>query len=147
MPWSSGYGRRLLLKRLWVRILAPDPGWTFFTLLCCKNCTVYLYEKSDNKRKERLRRVQSCILKQATAEAEAVLASLKSKFDLSRSLLGKSIKKESEAFDVKNWVVRPSQSIFLRLLFLIRLRGKRRRIPTSQTVWPDWAIFESSWQQ
>ena len=59
-------------------------------------------EKIENKQNERLRRVQSCILKQATAEAEAVLASLKSKFDLSRSLLGKSIKKESEAFDVKN---------------------------------------------
>ena len=27
-PWSSGIGRRLTSKRLWVRI--PASGWTFF---------------------------------------------------------------------------------------------------------------------
>ena len=34
----------------WVRIPAPDAGWTwhFFTLICCKN---YLFEKTKNKRK------------------------------------------------------------------------------------------------
>ena len=37
-PWSSGYGWRLMFERLWVRILAPYTGWTFFTLICCKNC-------------------------------------------------------------------------------------------------------------
>ena len=37
-PWSSGYERRLKFKRLWVQIPAPYTGWTFFTLICCKNC-------------------------------------------------------------------------------------------------------------
>ena len=32
--WSSGLGRRLVFRRLWVRILAPDTGWTFFALVC-----------------------------------------------------------------------------------------------------------------
>ena len=31
-PWSSGNGRRLTIKRLWVRILAPDARWIFWTL-------------------------------------------------------------------------------------------------------------------
>ena len=26
--WSSGYGRRLMFQRSWVRILVPDTGWT-----------------------------------------------------------------------------------------------------------------------
>ena len=26
-PWSSGYGRRLMFERLWVRIPAPYTGW------------------------------------------------------------------------------------------------------------------------
>ena len=29
-PWSSGNGRRVTSKRSWVRILAPNSGWTFF---------------------------------------------------------------------------------------------------------------------
>ena len=29
-PWSSGYRRRLMFQRSWVRILAPYTGWTFF---------------------------------------------------------------------------------------------------------------------
>ena len=37
-PWSSGYGKRLMLQRSWVRILATYTGWTFFTNICCKNC-------------------------------------------------------------------------------------------------------------
>ena len=41
-PWSSGYGSRLTFQRSWVRIPAPDTGWTFFTLICCKNCIVCL---------------------------------------------------------------------------------------------------------
>ena len=32
-PWSSGYGRRLIIRRSWVRIPAPNTGWTFFTYL------------------------------------------------------------------------------------------------------------------
>ena len=38
MPWSSGYGRRLMFQWLWVWIPAPYSGWTFFTFICCKNC-------------------------------------------------------------------------------------------------------------
>ena len=30
-PWSSGYGRRLVFWRSWVRIPAPWTVWTFFT--------------------------------------------------------------------------------------------------------------------
>ena len=37
-PWPSGYGKRLMFQRLWVRILALYTGWTFFTYICCKNC-------------------------------------------------------------------------------------------------------------
>ena len=29
VPWSSGYGRRLMFHRSWVRIPAPYTGWTF----------------------------------------------------------------------------------------------------------------------
>ena len=29
-PWSSGYGRRLMFRRWWVRIPSPYTGWTFF---------------------------------------------------------------------------------------------------------------------
>ena len=49
--WSSGYPRRLAFKSLWVRIPAPDTGWTFFTLYYCKNCNVCL-KKTENKWKE-----------------------------------------------------------------------------------------------
>ena len=33
-PWSSGYGRRLMFKRSWVRDHTLDGN--FFTLICCK---------------------------------------------------------------------------------------------------------------
>ena len=51
-PWSSRYGKRLTFQRLWIRILVLDTGWTrhFFTLICCKKCTVCL-KKTENKRK------------------------------------------------------------------------------------------------
>ena len=49
-PWSSGYGRRLVFKRSWVRIPALYTGWTFFTFIYCKNCIVCL-KKTENKRK------------------------------------------------------------------------------------------------
>ena len=29
-PWSSGYGKRLVFQRPWVRIPSPYTGWTFF---------------------------------------------------------------------------------------------------------------------
>ena len=41
-PWSSGYGRRLMFQRSWVRIPLPYTGWTFFTFICCKNCNLCL---------------------------------------------------------------------------------------------------------
>ena len=41
-PLSSGQGRRLVIRRFWVQILALDTGCTFFTLICCKNCNVCL---------------------------------------------------------------------------------------------------------
>ena len=31
-PWWSGYGRRLMFQRSWVRILAPYTGWTIFQI-------------------------------------------------------------------------------------------------------------------
>ena len=50
LPLSSGYGRRLMFKRSWVRIPAPYTGWIFLTLICCKNYIACL-KKTENKRK------------------------------------------------------------------------------------------------
>ena len=36
---------RLIIRRLWVRIPAPDTRWTFFTLICWKFCIVCLKTK------------------------------------------------------------------------------------------------------
>ena len=41
-PWSSGYGRRLMIQRSCVRIPAPYTGSTFFIFICCINCNVCL---------------------------------------------------------------------------------------------------------
>ena len=41
-----------MFDRLWVRIPEPYTGWTFFTLICCKNYIVCL-KKAENKRKKR----------------------------------------------------------------------------------------------
>ena len=30
VPWSSGYGRRLMFDRMWVRILVLHTVWTYF---------------------------------------------------------------------------------------------------------------------
>ena len=49
-PWSSGYGWRLMFVMLWVRMLVPNTGWTFFTLICCKNC-IDVCLKRPKKRK------------------------------------------------------------------------------------------------
>ena len=35
----------------WVQTLALYTGWTFFTLICCKNCIAGL-KKTENKREE-----------------------------------------------------------------------------------------------
>ena len=32
----------LMFERLWVQIPTQYTGWTFFTLICCKNCIVCL---------------------------------------------------------------------------------------------------------
>ena len=52
-PCSSGYGRRLTFRRLWVWIPVPYTGWTwhFFTLIICKkNCIVCLKRPKLNKK-------------------------------------------------------------------------------------------------
>ena len=41
----SGYGRRLMYWRSWIRIPALFTGWTFFTYFCCKNCNVCLQRR------------------------------------------------------------------------------------------------------
>ena len=41
-------GDNSCLKGLWVRIPVLYGGWTFFTLICCKNC---FFEKAGNKQK------------------------------------------------------------------------------------------------
>ena len=47
-PWSSGYGWRLMFQMLWVQIPTPYTGWTFFTLISCKNCIVCLKRPKIN---------------------------------------------------------------------------------------------------
>ena len=47
---SSGYGKRLLFKRWWVRITAPDFEYTFFTKFICKNCIVGLKRLKINEK-------------------------------------------------------------------------------------------------
>ena len=45
---NKGYGRRLILRRLWVRILAPYTGWTFFTHLFVVKTVMFVW-KHENK--------------------------------------------------------------------------------------------------
>ena len=49
-PWSSGYGKRLMFQRSWVRFPAPYTDWTFFTFICCKNCEVCLKRPKINEK-------------------------------------------------------------------------------------------------
>ena len=49
-PWSSGYRMRLISRRLWVRISAPDTRYTFFTLIRCKICIVCLKRPKINEK-------------------------------------------------------------------------------------------------
>ena len=46
--WSSGYGRRLMFQRLWVRIPAPYTVWTFFTYLFVEKFVICVW-KDENK--------------------------------------------------------------------------------------------------
>ena len=39
-----------MFERLWVRIQAMYTTWTFFTLICCKNCIVCLKRLKINKK-------------------------------------------------------------------------------------------------
>ena len=48
---SSGYGKRLMFQRSWVRFPAPFTGWTFFTFICCKNCKVCLKRPKKTKKR------------------------------------------------------------------------------------------------
>ena len=48
-PWTCGYGRRLMIKRSWVRITATHTRWIIFTFICWK--IVWLFEKTENKLK------------------------------------------------------------------------------------------------
>ena len=41
-----------MFRRMWVRIPAPDTVWTFFTLICCKNCNVCLKRPKINEKKK-----------------------------------------------------------------------------------------------
>ena len=50
VPWSSSYGWQLIFERFWVWIPALYTWWTFFILICCKNC---LFLKTENKTKKR----------------------------------------------------------------------------------------------
>ena len=52
-PWSSGYGRKLIIRRLWVRTLVPYTGWTFFTFICCNYWTVCLKRPKINEKRGR----------------------------------------------------------------------------------------------
>ena len=50
-PQSSGYSRRLMLRRSWVQI--PAPYGHFFTYICCKICNDICLIKTKNKRVKR----------------------------------------------------------------------------------------------
>ena len=56
-PWSSGYGKRLVFRRSWVRILTLYTGWTFFTFICCKNCDVCLKKRKKRPRIAHLKNI------------------------------------------------------------------------------------------
>ena len=50
----TGYGRRLMFRRLWVPIPGPHTGWTFFTFICCKHCNdVFLKRPKINYKRGR----------------------------------------------------------------------------------------------
>ena len=53
-PWSSGYGRRLMYRRLWERIPAPYTGWTFFHIpLFAVKIVMFVWNDKNKKTKMR----------------------------------------------------------------------------------------------
>ena len=51
-PWSSGYGKRLTFQGSWVRIQAPDTGWTWhFSYWIVVKIALFVWKKTENKRK------------------------------------------------------------------------------------------------
>ena len=52
MPWSSGYGKRLMFQRLWVRIQALYTGWTWhFSHIFVVKIVMMCVWKDENKLK------------------------------------------------------------------------------------------------
>ena len=51
-PWSSGYGMRLAIWRLRVRIPVPFTGWTFFHINLLQTCIDVWLKKTENKQKD-----------------------------------------------------------------------------------------------
>ena len=52
--WSSGYGRRLTSKRLWIRFPALYTRWTFYHIYCYKNSNVSFKRLKINDKRGRL---------------------------------------------------------------------------------------------
>ena len=54
VPWSGGYGRRLIIWRSWVCIPAPYTRWTYFHSYLLQKLQ-YLFEKTKiNKKRPRM---------------------------------------------------------------------------------------------
>ena len=52
-PWSSGYGKRLTFQRSWVRILAPDTGWTWhFSYWIVVKIALFVWKRPKINEKE-----------------------------------------------------------------------------------------------
>ena len=77
-----------MFRRLWVQITALYTGWTFFTLICCKNCIVC----SENKRK----RGQGWPILQK--DCELILRIFSIQVDLAKAVEG--LKKEIGTFRI-----------------------------------------------
>ena len=50
---SSGYGRRLMVERLWVRISTMDTKWIIFHIICWK-IVLLLFEKTEEIKRVRM---------------------------------------------------------------------------------------------
>ena len=51
IPWSRGYGRRLMFERSWVPGTVCWMDMTFFTLICCKNYNDFSLKRQDINKK------------------------------------------------------------------------------------------------
>ena len=49
VPWSSGYGRRLVFQGLGFKSQRRILDGRFFTFICCKNCSVCFVKMKINK--------------------------------------------------------------------------------------------------